>query len=195
MGGLLPIPGFNGNGLMPPFIGGDATSANRSPYFTHMTEVVETFGTTAERRSLLRNLISYRTLLAEEGYVSGVQFIDGSFVENIELAANRPPSDIDVFSILNLPSKYVGAAPELLQQGEAFWRDRVANREHNKEHLKLDTYALLVEGTPLGDMLQAVMYWYSLFSHQRDTFAWKGFLAIVVDPASDQAAAAMLGEA
>lgn len=191
----MPIPGFNGNGLLPPFVGGDAATANRSPYFAHIIEVVHNFGTTAERRSLLANLISYRTLLAEEGYVSGIQFIDGSFVEDIEAAAKRPPSDIDVFSILNLPAKYVGAGPDALAEGEAFWRDRIANRDHNKANLKLGTYALLVEQTPLWGMLEQVMYWYSLFSHQRDTFAWKGFLAIMLDPIADKEAGKMLGGA
>ncbi|ESY03578.1 hypothetical protein X753_21290 [Mesorhizobium sp. LNJC399B00] len=181
---------------MPPFVGVDATTtASRSPYFAHITEVVQNFGTSVERRALLSNLISYRTLLAGEGYVSGLQFVDGSFVEDIESVAKRPPSDIDVFSILNLPAKYLGAGPDILAEGEAFWRDRVANREHNKANLKLDTYALLVEQTALGDMLQQVMYWYSLFSHQRDTFAWKGFLAIVIDPGADKEAAKMLGGA
>ncbi|TJV42416.1 MAG: hypothetical protein E5Y02_14885 [Mesorhizobium sp.] len=180
---------------MPPFVGGDATSADRSPYFTHITEVVETFGTTAERRSLLSNLITYRTRLAEEGYVSGIQFINGSFVENIEATAKRPPSDIDVFSILNLPVKYAGAEPEMLAAGAAFWQATVANREHNKELLRLDTYALLIEDTTLGAMLQTVMYWYSLFSHQRDTFAWKGFLAVMIDPEADKNAIALLGAA
>lgn len=180
---------------MPPFIGGDATSANRSPYFVAITEVVQTFGTTADRRALLTNLIAYRKMLADEGYVSGVQFVDGSFVENVEALANRSPSDIDVFSILHIPSKYIGADAQLQQQGATFWHERVANRDLNKQQFNLDTYALLLEETHLGDMLQSVMYWYSLFSHQRDTFAWKGFLAVMIDPGADQAAAAILESA
>ena len=79
----MPLPSFDMRGLLPPFIGTDATTSDRSPYWTTMVDFASAFGTTPHRRHLLRNLISYRTLLAGEGYVGGIQFIDGSFVENV----------------------------------------------------------------------------------------------------------------
>ena len=97
----MPLPSFDLRGLLPPFVGVDATTSDRSPYWVTMQELAGAFGTTAPRRQLLRNLIAYRALLAHEGYVGGIQFIDGSFMEDVETFASRAPSDIDVFSVLN----------------------------------------------------------------------------------------------
>ncbi|MDN2566535.1 hypothetical protein N1F89_09895 [Aquibium sp. A9E412] len=160
-----------------------------------MVELTQTLAATDERKALLRNLLEYRRVLAGDGYVSGIQFIDGSFVENVEATALRAPRDIDIFSILNRPAKYAGADAALLQAGGVFWHERVANRDQNKATLNLDTYAVLVEELDLGSLLRHVMYWQSLFSHQRDTFAWKGFVAIMLNAADDDAAAALLGNA
>jgi hypothetical protein len=182
-------------GLLPPFVGVDATTQDRSPYPATMAEVVTQLGTTPQRRQLLRNLIAYRALLASDGYQSGIQFIDGSFVENIEGAANRSPSDIDVFSILNAPQKYASDMTAWARSGINFWQTEIADRDKNKQRFSLDTYALLYEELTPIRLIQGVIYWYGLFSHQRDTFAWKGFLALMLDPAGDQAALASLGSA
>ncbi|HEY8595623.1 MAG TPA: hypothetical protein VIL84_10300 [Devosiaceae bacterium] len=191
----MPVPPFDMRGLLPPFVGADATTDLRSPYVATMAEVVAQLGTTPERRNLLRNLIAYRELLARDGYQSGVQFIDGSFVENIEGSANRPPSDIDVFSLLTAPQKYLSDPAAWTRVGKNFWETEIADRDKNKQRYSLDTYALLYEElTPLN-LIKSVIYWYGLFSHQRDTFAWKGFVTLSLDPAGDQAALALLGSA
>lgn len=193
----MPLPPFDLRGLLPPFLGADATTPDRSPYWTSMAEVVSAFGTTPQRRQLLRNLISYRTLLAGEGYVGGIQFIDGSFVENVDTLANRNPGDIDVFSILNVPPKYVADPAAWKTDGFPFWQVEIVDRERNKNRFKLDTYALLFEelqSRPMS-LIGNIIYWYSLFSHQRETFAWKGFAGLVLDPTGDQAALASMGSA
>jgi hypothetical protein len=193
--GIVPFPTFDIRGLLPPFIGTDATTARRSPYVTTMVEVAAQLGTTPNRRQLLRNLIAYRGLLANDGYQSGVQFIDGSFVENIEDNAKRPPGDIDVLSILSVPPKYVSDPTLWTSAGLPFWRTEIADRDKNKVRYSLDTYAFLYEEFVPSPMrlINYVIYWYGLFSHQRSTFAWKGFLALGLDPVNDQAALAALG--
>ena len=193
----MPVPPFDVRGLLPPFVGADATTQDRSPYPATMAEVVTQLGTTPQRRQLLRNLIAYRGLLASEGYQRGVQFIDGSFVENIEGSGNRPPSDIDVFSILNAPQKYISDQSAWASVGLTFWQTEVADRNKNKQRFSLDTYAVLYEELQLQPMglIQHIIYWYGLFSHQRDTFAWKGFVALPLDPTGDQAALTLLGGA
>lgn len=189
----MPVPPFDMRGLLPPFVGADAATQERSPYPATMAEVVTQLGTTPHRRQLLRNLIAYRTLLASDGYQSGIQFIDGSFVENIEGSASRPPTDIDVFSILNVPQKYTSDAAAWVNSGRNFWQTEVAAPEKNKERFSLDTYALLYEELTPFRLIQGIIYWYGLFSHQRGTFAWKGFVALTLDPTGDQAALALLG--
>lgn len=191
----MPLPSFDARGLLPPFAGADATTAHRSPYWVTMSELVEAFGTTSHRRQLLRNLIDYRALLARDGYVGGIQFIDGSFVENVEALANRSPSDIDVFSILSAPAKYLTDDVAWHTTGLPFWQTEVINRDLNKKRFNLDTYAVLFEERQAQPMnlISDIIYWYGLFSHQRDTFAWKGFAGLSLDPAADQAALSALG--
>ncbi|OJV02331.1 MULTISPECIES: hypothetical protein [unclassified Nitrobacter] len=79
--------------------------------------------------------------------------------------------------------------------GISFWQTEIADRDKNKQRFSLDTYALLYEELTPIRLIQGVIYWYGLFSHQRGTFAWKGFLALMLDPAGDQAALASLGSA
>lgn len=103
---MSPVPSFDGRGLLPPVIGADETTRDRSPYFASMTELVATLGTTPWRENLLFGLLEYRKLLGHHGYTDGLQFIDGSFVENVEVGENRDPGDIDVFSFLMRPAAY-----------------------------------------------------------------------------------------
>ena len=193
----MPLPSFDLRGLLPPFVGVDATTSDRSPYWATMPEMVTSFGTTPHRRQLLRNLIAYRALLAQEGYVHGIQFIDGSFVENVEALANRNPGDIDLFSVLSAPTRYLADAAAWQATGLPFWQTEVVNRDLNKRRFNLDTYAVLLEERQAQPMnlVSDIIYWYGLFSHQRDTFAWKGFAGLALDPAADQAALSTLGSA
>ncbi len=191
----MPLPSFDLRGLLPPFVGADAATPDRSPYWVTMPELVAAFGTTPHRRQLLRNLIAYRALLAQEGYVEGFQFIDGSFVENVEALESRNPGDIDVFSILKLPPKYLTNPAAWQATGFPFWTAEVANRNWNKQRFSLDTYAVLFEELQAQPMklISDIIYWYGLFSHQRTTFAWKGFAGLALDPATDQVALSQLG--
>ncbi len=191
----MPLPQFDMRGLLPPFMGVDATTQERSPYLTDMPELVATLGTTPARRQLLRNLISYRQILNAEGYTSGIQFVDGSFVENVEANSGRPPGDIDVFSILNAPHRYIANPPDWAVTGLPFWQAEIVDRNRNKQRFALDTYALLFEELQPLHLIKSTIYWYGLFSHQRGTLAWKGFAAIMLDPAGDQAALTALGSA
>lgn len=56
-----------------------------------MTALVKRFATSAERIEILLVLIAYRTELRSLGFLDGFQWIDGSFVEQIEITRNRPP--------------------------------------------------------------------------------------------------------
>jgi hypothetical protein len=71
---------------------------SRWPYQVTMVELVAGLGTTPWRCILLFGLLSYRRLLTNLGYAAGVQFVDGSFVENVETREGRDPGDIDLFS-------------------------------------------------------------------------------------------------
>lgn len=189
----MPIPPFQLNGLLPPFIGTDAKTADRSPYFVTISDMAVRFGTTPHRKQLIRNFIAYRQLLTSDGYVDGLQFVDGSFVEEVERIQNRDPGDIDVFSFLSAPSRYLADANAWTTHGFDFWKNEIVDRDKNKQRFALDTYAILMEETDLAGLMKNIMYWYSLFSHQRTTFAWKGFAAMPLDSAADAAVLSTLG--
>lgn len=160
-----------------------------------MSEIASRFGTSQHRRDLLTNLLDYRALLATDDYVSGLQFVDGSFVEDVETIRGRAPDDIDVFSFLSAPPKYHQDPALWARQGLPFWQQSVADRDANKQRFSLDTYAALIEELGIGGVIEKSIYWYSLFAHQRDTLAWKGFVRVPLDSADDQVARQLLHQA
>lgn len=91
--------------VLPPFVGEDPTAkASTSPYTTSMVEIVERFATSMVRVAILRGLLSYRGALLRAGLVDGYQWLDGSFVEDIETASRRDPNDIDIVTFASSPA-------------------------------------------------------------------------------------------
>ena len=188
----MPIPSFDTKGLIPPFIGSDPKTADRSPYVIDMLELVAGLGTTKERRSLLRNLIAYRGMMSSAGYVDGTQFLNGSFCEDVETYKNRPPGDIDVFSVVRMPVMYLTDPPRWSASGLSYWENEIIDWVKNKQRFNLDTYGLILDTSPVDIVLRGIIYWYSLFSHRRDTLDWKGFVAVTLDTSGDSSALAEL---
>jgi hypothetical protein len=188
----VAIPAFDGRGFLPPFLGTDETTPARSPYDATMSELVVALGTTAIRQNILFGLLKYRALLASFGYINGIQFIDGSFVENVETRESRDPGDIDVFSFLMQPAQYVGNVALWRSTGFPQFQGEVVNQALNKLRYHSDTYGIVVDqGGPL-QMMDATIYWYSLFSHKKVTHDWKGFIKVPLNPADDQLALASI---
>jgi hypothetical protein len=184
----MTVPAFDGRGLIPPFLGADATTHARSPYDATMSDLLIALATTPQRQNLLFGLLQYRQVLGNLGYTNGLQFIDGSFVENVETREGRDPGDIDVFSFMILPVQYRGNAALWQSVGFPQWQNEVVNQSLNKQRYGLDTYGFIVDqGGPL-QMMDATIYWYSLFSHKKVTQEWKGFVRIPLNPADDQIA-------
>ena len=153
-----------------------------------MSELVSTLGGTPERCNLLYSLLQYRGLLHSFGYVDGVQFIDGSFVENVETREGRDPRDIDIFSFLIRPVQYHGNDPLWQSTGFPQWTGEIVNQSLNKQRYQLDTYAIAVDQAGPLQLMNETIYWYSLFSHKRVTQEWKGFVAVQLNASDDQAA-------
>jgi hypothetical protein len=122
------------------------------------------------------------------GYADGVQFVDGSFVENVESREGRDPGDIDLFSFLVRPLHYRTNAALWATTGFAEWTREIADRNRNKMRFGLDTYAIAIDQFRALGLIDETMYWYSLFAHKRITHDWKGFVRIPLNPADDVAA-------
>ena len=121
-------------------------------------------------------------------YTDGVQFIDGSFVENVENREGRDPNDIDVFSFVARPHRYRTNAALWATRGFGEWTTEIADRNRNKTRFGLDAYAIAIDQAPALGLIDETIYWYSLFAHKRITHDWKGFVRIQLNPADDAAA-------
>ena len=99
----VAIPAWTAEGVLPLIHSLQPMAAARSPYVVSLTDYVLRFGDTAERNRVLNGFLRYRAALHNAGVVEGFQWLDGSFLEHIEMTEGRPPNDIDVVTFYRLP--------------------------------------------------------------------------------------------
>ena len=154
-----------------------------------MFEVIQRFGITERRREILSGLLSYQRALIAAGFVNGFQWLDGSFCKDIETIAGRAPRDVDVVTLAYRPidkSNTVAFADFIDERDDIFDADAV------KEAYKVDGYLIDLNAMP-HLIVSNTVYWYGLFSHQRETSLWKGMLQIPLnDPDTDEVASMLL---
>lgn len=175
----MAIPPFTSSGVLPPFIGNPAVgAAGRSPYLADLPELVNRFGTSPKRRTILRGLVSYRAALRAVGITSGFQWLDGSFVEEKE------PNDIDVVT-------FSPFEPELSPAVLALFTP-----PQTKAAYLCDGYFVHLSQEDQPSLISQAAYWFGLFTHRRATFEWKGIVQVALDDVThDAAAAALLDQA
>ena len=163
----VAIPEWNVLGLIPPIDPDLPTNPQRSPYPVTLLDVVMRFSSTAERRSILAGFLEYRAVLHQMGIVEGFQWLDGSFIEDVETLERRAPLDIDVVTFLSVPTDFTPSPDDL------------AILEHDSAKLKfrVDSYFVELNELPPDALIAQSAYWYSMWSHRRNQ-AWKGFLQI-----------------
>jgi len=181
------IPDFGLGDVLPPFTGNDVVGAAalpRSPYPATMSELVRRFATSAERAQILRGFKAFRDAIRAIGIENGFQWVDGSFVEACERVKGRPPGDVDVVTVIRRPAALLD---------DAAWRILVAQHgatlfdaAYCKQTYSCDAYFIDLDIDP-RNVSEQTAYWFGLFSHQRDTFRWKGL--VQVDIQSDDEAA------
>lgn len=172
------IPAWTMAGVLPPIRPGNpGSSVERSPYCVPIMEVVEQFASSPDRIAILKGLLDYRAALHKIGLVSGFQWLDGSFMEDIETQEARPPKDIDVVTYFNLP---VGETQVTLfaKAGDLFRNGYV------KATYLVDAYPHVLGGAVNAQHVRQISYWYSMWSHRRDGI-WKGFVQVDLDPQGD----------
>lgn len=171
------IPNLNESGVLPPFLPESSPifRAAVAPYQVSLRELVEHYASTNARKKILAGLLEYRRKLKQLGITSGFQWIDGSFTEDVEHIRNRGPSDIDLltFAFRPNPSFMDGDlwTKFIETNGELF------NPQFTKDNFLCDAYYVDLNIHPIY-LVKNISYWYGLFSHQKETFIWKGMLEV-----------------
>lgn len=185
--GADAFPGWDSTGIIPPNDPDAPTGNARSPYVVSLIELAARLGSTEPRCVLLRGLLDLRAALHSAGLTQGFQWIDGSFVENIEETGDRPPNDIDVVTFFHIPNGHtqgslVQGFPDLFITGKV------------KARYGIDAYYVPLDQTSVENIIERSAYWNSLWSHTRDGL-WKGYLQVDLDYADDAVARADLEQA
>jgi hypothetical protein len=182
----MPIPPFDHNHVLPPHLGDPTDRGQLSPYRCTTVELCEKLGTSPERKQILSRFLDFRELLVKEGLTQGFQWLDGSFLQDIETIENRPPRDLDVVTVfwgydLEFQSNLAMNIPEF------------ANPLLAKSTFSLDHYPFDASYHP-EVTVELARYWISLFSHTR-LLVWKGMLRLELNTvAEDVAARAVLAK-
>lgn len=179
----IPIPGWNSLGLIPPCIGG-ATARARAPYAVKLADVLLRYNTCPDRLEILKGLMSFRAAVHGKNLVSGFQWLDGSFLENVEALQSRPPRDIDVVTFYRLPAGET-------QQSVYDRSPELFSAEYCKEHYHVDAFFACLDDVP-ESLVANTTYWYSVWAHQRRTYTWKGFLTVDLADTDDLSASNLL---
>lgn len=167
------IPEFNHSFVLPPFVGEQLSHAQGSPYPVTALELVQRFATSSERGVILRGLLDYRAELCSLGFVKGFQWLDGSFVENVEAHQSRAPNDVDVVTFAYAPVGLASADIQALMDAN---KDLFV-KECCREKFHCDPMMINLGKQP-EKLVQDVRYWYGLFSHRRGDQVWKGILQL-----------------
>lgn len=173
------IPDWNMAGVLPPIRPNAAGhDPDRSPYKVRLNDVVEKFALSEERVDILNGLMDYRGALHGAGLVHGFQWLDGSFLENIEDTEARPPNDIDVVTFFELPPGQTQSTlfPTIVN---------LIDSDETKQNYRVDAYPFVLSSGMSEAAVRQTAYWYSMWSHRRDG-TWKGFLQVDLSPAGDQ---------
>lgn len=179
------IPAWNSAGVLPPIRpNAPGSSLDRSPYVVDLAVLFDRFATSPERMAILDGLLRFRADLHAAGITSGFQWLDGSFLEHVEVLEGRAPRDMDVVTFFNLPQG-------LDQRTLAQHHGNLFDQKHVKMTYTMDAY-FAVLGQPTDRwQVKNIAYWYSLWSHRRDGL-WKGFVQVDLAPSQDGDARAIL---
>ncbi|WP_080433560.1 DUF6932 family protein [Burkholderia ubonensis] len=177
------VPPWNQYQVLPPINARNPAGVDRSPYDVTVDALVSHFATSTERCDILDGYLTLRSELHAAGLRNGFQWVNGSFSEHVEVLEGRAPNDVDVVTFVrDEHNNAQNLAPNLLQQA---WV---------KQHRRVDHYWVDLHRTVAEKLVTITAYWYSMWSHRRNTL-WKGFLQVDLDDQHDAAAATRLAEA
>lgn len=179
----VAIPDWNTMGLLPPMDLAQPTSATRSPYPVTLLDVVMRFSTSSERQRVLAGFLEYRAALHNMGISDGFQWLDGSFLEDVETLERRAPRDIDVVTFMHTPANFSPSPAEMA----------ILDPDSAKAQFHVDSYFVELDELMPELVVAQSAYWYSMWSHRRNQ-AWKGYLQVDLASSDDQQARQWLAQ-
>lgn len=164
------IPDWDSYGVIPAHNRDKPTSYDRSPYNVSLLDLTVRFGNTGARCRLLTGLLDFRSELHKAGITQGFQWINGSFVENVEETAGRSPNDVDLVTFFHIPDEY--SQDSLVQMFPDLFDNKTTKNKY-----AVDAYFAPFNPEVPEDIIRYTLYWYSLWSHNRNG-QWKGYLQV-----------------
>lgn len=174
---VCPIPAFDHNEVIPPHLGNPASQNDLSPYPCSIMELCTHFATTTQRIEILKGYVNFRRRMTTEGIIHGFQWLDGSFLENIEVSEKRPPNDLDLITLY-------ANVPQATQQNILNVFPEFANATLSKQGYRLDHYPFDISIHP-AHTVEFTRYWVQLFSHKKSNGIWKGMLQLPINTDAD----------
>jgi hypothetical protein len=179
---IVAIPPLNPSGTLPPFTGASSGDPGMSPYIATMREISGRFCTTQARADLFRDWVRYRKALVALG-LTGFQWIDGSYCEDIERIRARGPADIDIVNLVVRPPALLAPAAWLPVYNANI---HLFDRAQVKAAFRCDSFFVDV-GFPAFAVHAQLTYYFGLFTHQRISHLWKGMLQVPLSADDDDA--------
>lgn len=174
----MPIPNFDHNNVLPPHLGNPTNRTDLSPYPCSILELCHKFSTSKHRIQILKNFVTFRQKMNSMNIVTGFQWLDGSFMENIEVSEGRAPQDLDVVT-------FFGGLTIAEQTNFRVTFPEFSNPILAKNIFLLDHYAVDYSYNP-DVTVEQTRYWLQLFTHNR-LGVWKGILRLSLNtPIDDQ---------
>ena len=177
---MNPIPAFDHNLVLPPHLGNPTLPSDVSPYQCSSLELCERFATSSNRIEILKGFLNFRGELTKHGLTTGFQWLDGSFLEDVETRESRPPNDLDAVTV------YWGYDLDF-QRGLVSGFPEFADSRLSKQNFLLDHYPFNA-GRSAEFAVNYSRYWVQLFSHNRES-VWKGMLQILLNTPDEDAEA------
>ena len=178
----MNIPEWDANKVLPPIHpeapeGQEHDRLYRAPYAVPLAEFIGRFAGTLERMDLVQRFLEYRATLHQAGITEGFQWINGSFVENIEEGSRmRPPDDIDVVTFYYTNED---ANPNF---------EELFNPRITKQDFRVDAYGIEIDQPLDVSTVTTIGHLHSLWSHRRGDDIWKGYIQTDLDPEEDNPA-------
>lgn len=175
------IPSFDHNGVIPPYLGNPANGSNFvSPYPTDSLELCQRFATSKDRIAILKKFMAFREEMRNFG-ISGFQYLDGSFLEDIENSTeNRPPNDLDLLTFFMPLTR--DQQIEIMKSFKDFGDRTLCKTNYSLDHM------LISLGMHPIQIVEFTRYFIQLFTHNRAN-VWKGMLKLEVGTLSEDDAA------